>query len=256
MKINELYEKNNLNCDIVQDLLPLYHDDVVSDSTKKAVVEHLSSCESCSEAYNMMCNDFDVGNAKVKISDKFMLAMDKLKKKGVIKGATIGASVVLGLALISLGLYATLFCWHIKQVPNDKIRNIKVVGFDIPNSDASGYSDKKEESRGKGWYFYYDMDSNYLFNSETQTEFDKSTKTLNICFKTPVIMEKGFSENSYQSESGIYNNVIADEQDFDRCDVEKINVNGKTVWTKAKDRFFKENELPDYVKFDLDSISE
>lgn len=34
-------------CEMVKDLLPLYHDDVCSDSSKKIVEEHLAECSSC-----------------------------------------------------------------------------------------------------------------------------------------------------------------------------------------------------------------
>jgi predicted anti-sigma-YlaC factor YlaD len=34
-------------CDVVTDLLPLYHDGVCNQSTKKLVAEHLEECESC-----------------------------------------------------------------------------------------------------------------------------------------------------------------------------------------------------------------
>ena len=33
------------SCDVIKDLLPLFHDDVCSDDTKKVVNEHLNECE-------------------------------------------------------------------------------------------------------------------------------------------------------------------------------------------------------------------
>lgn len=39
--------EKKLDCEIVRDLLPLYHDDVVSEVTKAAVSEHLSECADC-----------------------------------------------------------------------------------------------------------------------------------------------------------------------------------------------------------------
>ena len=89
MKTNGFNEKNNLNCDIVQDLLPLYHDDVVSDSTKRAVVEHLSSCESCSEAYNMMCEDLNLNLINNRNDKRFITMIKKLKNRGIKKGMVI-----------------------------------------------------------------------------------------------------------------------------------------------------------------------
>ena len=34
-------------CDIVRDLLPLYADDVVSDTSREIIEEHLSDCPDC-----------------------------------------------------------------------------------------------------------------------------------------------------------------------------------------------------------------
>ena len=34
-----------MNCKIVQDLLPLYHDEVVSEESREIVDEHLETCE-------------------------------------------------------------------------------------------------------------------------------------------------------------------------------------------------------------------
>ena len=36
-----------INCNVIQDILPLYIDDVVSDDTKELVEEHLQNCEIC-----------------------------------------------------------------------------------------------------------------------------------------------------------------------------------------------------------------
>lgn len=41
----------NINCDIMQDLLPLYEDGVCSPSSREAVEAHLSSCNACRKCY-------------------------------------------------------------------------------------------------------------------------------------------------------------------------------------------------------------
>lgn len=38
---------SELKCNLVEDLMPLYIDDLVSDDTKKDIEEHLSKCEAC-----------------------------------------------------------------------------------------------------------------------------------------------------------------------------------------------------------------
>ena len=43
-----------MNCKIVQDLLPLYHDGVCSEESRRAVKEHLAGCEACRQALEDM----------------------------------------------------------------------------------------------------------------------------------------------------------------------------------------------------------
>ena len=45
---------DQLDHDIVQDLLPLYHDGVCSDKSRAAVEEHLKTCEDCRAALTAM----------------------------------------------------------------------------------------------------------------------------------------------------------------------------------------------------------
>lgn len=41
--------KNDLSCEVVKDLLPLYIDDLTSDVTNSAIEDHIHSCSQCSE---------------------------------------------------------------------------------------------------------------------------------------------------------------------------------------------------------------
>lgn len=45
---------NKISCDIINDVLPLYVDGVVSNDTKNMVSEHLKSCETCRKKYEGM----------------------------------------------------------------------------------------------------------------------------------------------------------------------------------------------------------
>lgn len=47
-------------CEIVKDLLPLYADEVCSESSAELVKEHLKNCPDCLECYNQMCSKTDV----------------------------------------------------------------------------------------------------------------------------------------------------------------------------------------------------
>lgn len=43
-------------CDVVQDLLPLYYDDACSSASKKMVEQHLMTCEKCKRTYDALKN--------------------------------------------------------------------------------------------------------------------------------------------------------------------------------------------------------
>ena len=46
--------KNDLTCEVVQDLLPSYVDGLTSDVSNQAVEQHLKTCESCRKLYREM----------------------------------------------------------------------------------------------------------------------------------------------------------------------------------------------------------
>ena len=48
-----------INCNVIQDILPLYIDDVVSDDTKELVEEHLQNCEICQQVYHETKTDLE-----------------------------------------------------------------------------------------------------------------------------------------------------------------------------------------------------
>lgn len=50
-------KKNFQECEIVQDLLPLYYDDVCTPSSRQLVQKHLESCASCKTLYEQLQND-------------------------------------------------------------------------------------------------------------------------------------------------------------------------------------------------------
>ena len=43
---------SNKECDIVQDLLPLYYDNACSEESRRFVEKHLPGCNDCQKMYN------------------------------------------------------------------------------------------------------------------------------------------------------------------------------------------------------------
>ena len=49
-----------INCEIIQDLLPSYSDKISSKSTNELVERHLQKCENCREVLLKMNKDIDI----------------------------------------------------------------------------------------------------------------------------------------------------------------------------------------------------
>ena len=87
----------NKQCEIVQDLLPLYVDGACSESSTAMVKEHLESCSECKTLYEKLCSDTGEGTLKAEMVGVVAKHEKKVKKRRLL---TIVASVVLTIVLI------------------------------------------------------------------------------------------------------------------------------------------------------------
>lgn len=95
-----------IKCSVIQDLLPLYIDEVVSDDTKTLVNEHLQTCEDCKKEYEQMKETL-----YVPIENKTTLFSQlnkrwNQKKRRLILGSVL-TTTLLGFALFSFIFYYT-----------------------------------------------------------------------------------------------------------------------------------------------------
>ena len=102
---------DQLDHDIVQDLLPLYHDGVCSDKSRAAVEEHLQTCEACRAALTAM--DAPLPEVE-KAADDAAVAVQKISgewKRGKRRAHIIGVIVaVVVCAAAAVGIW-TLTTW-------------------------------------------------------------------------------------------------------------------------------------------------
>ena len=87
----------NKQCEIMQDLLPLYVDGACSESSAAMVKEHLETCPECKTLYEKLCSDTGEGSLKAEMVGVVAKHEKKVKKKRLL---TIVASVVLTIVLI------------------------------------------------------------------------------------------------------------------------------------------------------------
>ena len=84
-------------CEIVQDLLPLFVDSACSGSSAAMVKEHLETCPDCKVLYEKLCSDTGEETLKAEVTEVVAKHEKKAKKKRLL---TIAASVILTVILI------------------------------------------------------------------------------------------------------------------------------------------------------------
>lgn len=97
----------DVKCTIIQDILPLYVDDVVSTDTKELVQQHLNHCEKCQAEYAEMTKTLYI--PKETTTTIFKGIQKKWRKKKVV----ISLLSVLGAFIILSGLFYVLFVYQL-----------------------------------------------------------------------------------------------------------------------------------------------
>jgi len=106
-----------LECEIVQDLLPMYVDQLTSDYTTQRVKEHLEECPPCHEIYDLMTDEEEEQIEHKKEAKKLKRYLKKIKLFHVIIGVIIAVGVFYG----GVFLYLKLFIHVDNPVSTDMI---------------------------------------------------------------------------------------------------------------------------------------
>ncbi len=221
-------ENRVLDCDIVRDLLPLYHDDVVSDVTADAVKRHIERCEACREEYETICIEMPVESSDISTREKFAETVRKIRRKRILVTAVL--AVVLCICLI--GGYYTQAQFPIVNIPEEEIEVHKIYGY------------KTEEG-----YKYFILYSHPGYDSYTTADVSvtetENGKTLVMDIKKSLLAKEyennGRIENVWLYEcgysSGDNGKIIYEEFDA-------VEFGGKIVWSIEENA---DDTIPEYV---------
>jgi len=91
-------------CNLIKDLLPLYHDEVCSEESKQAVEEHFEECQDCQEYYKKL-NESDIvelASFDEKMEEKKVESLKKVRRKLRKRDILFGIVAVLGGILLFL----------------------------------------------------------------------------------------------------------------------------------------------------------
>ncbi|MBB3130617.1 hypothetical protein FHS19_005336 [Paenibacillus rhizosphaerae] len=123
--------KPSISCHVIQDLLPLYHDEVCSPDTRELVESHIRLCQECRAALDklgdeLMLDTDATREHQTQASSLRRIAAYWNRSKAVafIKGLAI-ATFVCG---VLIGGYLLLTGWNIRSVPT-KVIEVTDVGL-------------------------------------------------------------------------------------------------------------------------------
>ena len=195
-------EKTTLPCAVVRDILPLYHDGVVSAETRSAVGEHLMGCESCRAEYEAMEQALPKAPAKDGTTlGRFQALMKRQKRKKII---AIVLAAVLAVIATSAGI-AALSQWYIVPLSTDEFEVRDVCLIDTPEGERAFVR----------WSYTYGG------SSATKSRISGDGHTVHIEMKHPVldwVSIKGQERSAYW--------FVPVEGEIDT-----VTFNGQTVWT-------------------------
>ncbi|MBR3507912.1 MAG: zf-HC2 domain-containing protein [Lachnospiraceae bacterium] len=77
-------------CDVIEDLLPLYQDGACTNATKRAVEEHLAECPKCTELFSKL-KDMSIDEVILKEKENVIGSQSKyFKRKSALAGSIVG----------------------------------------------------------------------------------------------------------------------------------------------------------------------
>ncbi len=203
-------EVNRLDCAVVEDLLPLYHDGVVNVITAEAVEEHLKECELCKKEYESISASL-VGKTEKSTGDAFTLMIKKKRLKQII--ITVFACV-LSCALLS-GVYHFLTEVNVVEIKDAQVKSVY------------RYNDADGEER---FYVNYSSETSQRISVERKAEDGK--KVCEAVLKGTVLHK--------EKDSRMVNTLLLGAEK----DTDELVFAGQTVWTKQANG---DDEVPAYV---------
>lgn len=221
--------RKNLPCAVVRDLLPLYHDGVVSNDTGELIEEHLENCESCRNELNSIRAEETIEGNLIEQDKKssfkeFRDGVKTLRRNGTVRGLLI-AAVVVG-----------IFIGGIAFLSNETI--VKIAPSDLQISDVCRCD--LGVNGGDAIVFSYRMDWTGSYSITFGHNSDPGE--LNILIKRTALGGKKESNARNGREFYIADDYFKDI--FDLAKVETIKVNDQVIWTKDQGT---NNDPPEYI---------
>lgn len=257
-------------CEIVQDLLPTYIENLTSEKTTAFIKEHLDSCENCRKIYENMkseLEDKDVEDTEI---------VNEIKKYKT--RLTIIKSVFLLIILGIIGLVIVTISYKFYVLKNVYIRNTNYKAFESFSVDEYEGSIEAHDKHYTTYYKndtmkkfygdelkeYYDGENHYFFDDENKTYWVKKEKvntSLNINISIIDGMENIVKDNGKISNFEILKFIILNKdlsvntRTFRQKYYYQIYCDGDLMFFDA-DTFFAERIKEQKIKYEWEETTE
>lgn len=143
---------NNINCDIIRDLLPLYIDELTSEVSNKSINEHLENCTECKEIAHTMDKTIIINNIDTKKEIDYLKKIKTKKTKAIFLSIAICISVFL-VALIGfvkyfvIGLPISPSAMEYECIFDEETNELMIMGsFGLAQTEFSGIKVEEDKS--------------------------------------------------------------------------------------------------------------
>ena len=138
-----------IKCEVINDLLPLYVDDVLSKESRELVEEHISECENCRKTLENMSGKVSIPVSKeLRMDDtKHLKGLKKIVKHYKVLAVIFGVIAVLGILMAT----TLIMCQIQYDVPYDG-KNVTL------------------ERRGSGYYLVYHGKGSIGYSADSDTD--------------------------------------------------------------------------------------
>ena len=218
-------------CEIINDLLPLYIDDLCNEKSKEVIKEHLSSCEKCKQNYEKMKGADDImknnNSEDFKVAESLKNIRRKIFRNKIV--VSILTIVVIAFAIFGVGTIMENIEKVIKYDNNIIVTKVNredrgvCLEAEMTGNLMISTTQKRVEIEKNG-----EKEINIYFCSETNAweDFLANEKTTSRYFIAPINEDNDIDNVYYYI--GDYSNL--EEMSADELD--KVNENATLLWSK------------------------
>lgn len=207
-------------CSVIRDLLPVYCDNLVSETTRTVIESHLRKCENCRNEYKQMAAEMPE-NFKENSTKRIFDNMMRKKKTERILKSVVSAIII---CTVFIGGFFALRDIPVVTEPTEKIKWCHIYRIDTKN--------------GKRFFIHHFLNTYENSSISMSTEISKDGKTLDLILKKPLICStgklSGWAFGPVVNASDNYSDAYSyfSKDDIDYSGVTTVKLNGKVIWTE------------------------